>query len=131
MSPRACECTVLFDGGCNLCNASVRFIIRHDRAARFSFASLESAFAAQFHEAKFAKSLLLIEGTHVYAKSTAVLRIARRLDGLWRIVYVFMVVPKPLRDFAYDYVAKHRYKIFGHSQECVVPSPDHASRFRG
>lgn len=130
MNERACESTVLFDGGCTLCNASVRFIIRHDSRARFSFASLESAYAGQFHEAKLAKSLLLHEGNRVYVKSTAVLRIARRLDGLWPIAYGLIVVPKPIRDFAYDFVAKHRYKIFGRSQECMLPSPDIASRFR-
>lgn len=129
MRERTSTSIILFDGVCNLCSASVQFIIRHDRSAHFSFASLESAFAKRYPESTTANSLLLVEGSKVYTRSTAVLRIARRLDGLWPLAYGFVAIPKPLRDVAYDFVAKRRYQIFGRRDTCMLPSPDVQRRF--
>src|SRR5262249_11131123 len=117
---------ILFDGVCNLCNSSVDFIIRRDRRARFRFASLQSA-PARLLLREFGlddsdpKSIVLIENGRAYCRSTAALRIARRLCGPWPLFYVLIVIPPALRDWIYDLMARNRYRWFGRRETCRVP----------
>lgn len=124
---------VLFDGVCNLCQASVQFIIRHDPAARFQFASLQSGVAAELLAGRGRTpdldSVLLVEDGQVYSHSDAALRIARRLAWPWSWLYAFSVVPRPLRDAVYRLIARHRYRWFGRHDECWLPTPALRSRF--
>ena len=125
---------VFFDGVCNLCNASVAFIIKRDKKKMLRFASLQSDFArVQLpHELTtqnaISSIILLVEGK-VYKKSTAALRITKYLRGLWPVAYIFVIVPRFIRDGVYNFIAKNRYKWFGKRQECLIPSPDLADRF--
>ena len=125
---------VLFDGVCNLCNSSIQFIIKHDRAAKFKFAPLQSPLAAQ-HLADLKvgntpiSSIIYIENDAVYQKSTAALKIAKHLDGAWPLLYAFMIVPKFIRDRVYDLIAKNRYKWFGKTEACWIPTPELKARF--
>lgn len=124
---------VLFDGVCNFCDSSVNFIIARDREAYFKFAPLQSA-AGQELRAKYdldesIDSIILIEGDAAYTQSTAALRIVRRLSGLWRLLYGFIIVPKPIRDFFYRLFARNRYRLFGKKDVCMVPTPDVRARF--
>ena len=125
---------VLFDGDCNFCNANVQFIIKRDPVARFHFASLQSDIGQQLVK-KHAipaevDSLVLIENNKAYLKSTAALRIAKKLDGLWHLLFVFILIPWKLRDVAYDFVANNRYKWFGKNEDsCTLPSPEIRKRF--
>jgi len=125
---------VLFDGVCNLCNSSIQFIIKHDRAAKFKFAPLQSPFAAErlsdlkLGNAPFS-SILYVENDEVYQKSTAALKIAKHLDGAWPLLYAFMIVPKFIRDRVYDLIAKNRYKWFGKTEACWIPTPELKARF--
>jgi predicted DCC family thiol-disulfide oxidoreductase YuxK len=123
---------VLFDDVCSLCNASVQFIIVRDPHAVFRFASLQSETGAALRE-KFGvpevDSLVLLEDGRYYMKSSAALRICRRLAGAWKLFYIFWLVPKPLRDYVYDFVAKHRYEWFGKRDHCLMPTPDIRARF--
>jgi predicted DCC family thiol-disulfide oxidoreductase YuxK len=123
---------VLFDGVCSLCNASVQFIIARDPHAVFRFASLQSETGTALRE-KFGvpevDSLVLLEDGRYYTKSSAALRICRRLKGAWKLFYIFWFVPKPLRDYVYDFVAKHRYEWFGKRDHCLMPTPDIRARF--
>jgi len=125
---------VLFDGVCNLCNSSIQFIIKHDRAAKFKFAPLQSPLAAQ-HLADLKvgntpiSSIIYIENDAVYQKSTAALKIAKHLDGAWPLLYAFMIVPKFIRDRVYDFIAKNRYKWFGKTEACWIPTPELRARF--
>jgi predicted DCC family thiol-disulfide oxidoreductase YuxK len=125
---------VLFDGVCNLCNGAVQFIINRDRQGRFSFASLQSA-AAQAHLRQFGLSteafdtFVLVEGGKAYTRSTAALRIARRLPGAWKLLYALVMVPRPVRDWAYGLVARNRYRLFGRRDACMVPTPELKARF--
>ena len=123
---------VLFDDICSLCNASVQFIIVRDPHAVFRFASLQSETGAALRE-KFGVpevySLVLLEDGRYYMKSSAALRICRRLAGVWKLFYIFWLVPKPLRDYVYDFVAKHRYEWFGKRDHCLMPTPDIRARF--
>jgi predicted DCC family thiol-disulfide oxidoreductase YuxK len=130
---------VLFDGVCNFCHASVNFIIERDRKGYFRFAPLQSdtgrelasqyGLAARNADAVSIDSLILIEGGKAYTYSTGALRIARHLDGLWPALYVFILVPRPVRDFLYRSFARYRYRLFGRKDECMIPTPEVRMRF--
>jgi predicted DCC family thiol-disulfide oxidoreductase YuxK len=125
---------ILFDGTCNLCNSVVRFVIPRDPSATFSFATLQSDIGqALLHkydlDTQDIDSVVLSEGGKAYTKSSAVLRIARRLSSFWPIVYGFILIPRIVRDEVYDVIAKHRYRWFGQSEHCLVPTPTTLARF--
>lgn len=125
---------LLFDGVCNLCTGSVQWIIEHDPEGQFQFASLQSE-AGQTLLAAFGlptdefDSVVLIEGEKYYAKSTAALRVAKRLGLPYAALYPFVVVPRFVRDSVYDFVAETRYRVFGKRDSCMVPGPDIEDRF--
>ena len=136
---------MLFDGVCNFCDASVNFVIEHDPEGYFKFAPLQSEagmkLAAEHgFESKVANtettdgsipidSVILVEDGKAYTHSTAALRIARRLKGIWSWAYGFIIVPAPIRDFFYRLFAKYRYRFFGRKDECMLPSPEVRARF--
>jgi predicted DCC family thiol-disulfide oxidoreductase YuxK len=125
---------ILFDGVCNLCNQSVQFVIRHDPNSRFRFAALQSDFGRSEltkHQLDSDKllSIVLLIGDKVYDRSRAALEIARRLDGLMPLMYVFVIVPPFIRNFVYDWIARNRYKWFGKIDECMIPTPELRARF--
>lgn len=121
---------ILFDGECNFCNSTVNFIILHDPSGLFRFASLNSEIGNKLlkeYSVEPTDSIVLIEQGKAYTHSTAILRILKNLKGLWKLLYVFILVPKPLRDFLYRAFAKNRYKLFG--QSCMIPTPEIKERF--
>jgi predicted DCC family thiol-disulfide oxidoreductase YuxK len=125
---------VLFDGVCNLCNRLVRFIIKRDRNGKFKFTSLQSEIGQhwllRFGLAKNEfESFVLIEDDKYYLKSAAALKMLRELGGIWKTFYVFILVPRPVRDFIYDLIAKSRYRIFGKRDICMIPTPELRERF--
>ena len=127
---------VLFDGVCNLCNSTVQFVIRHDKAGRFQFASQQSAAGQRLLEqhnllAKegLANSVVVIEGEKVWLESDAAFHILYRLGGVWSIPAVLWFLPKPFRDWVYQIVAKNRYAMFGKRDSCMIPTPELKSRF--
>jgi predicted DCC family thiol-disulfide oxidoreductase YuxK len=125
---------ILFDGICNLCNGLVRFIIKRDRIGRFKFASLQSDAGHEWLK-RFGittngfDSVVLIREEKYYLKSTGVLKILRDLGGIWKAFYIFIIIPRPLRDFVYDLIAKSRYRIFGKRDTCMIPTPELKDRF--
>jgi predicted DCC family thiol-disulfide oxidoreductase YuxK len=125
---------VLFDGACNLCNRAVQFIVKRDPKGKFKFASLQSdpgqALIKNFAVAGTGlDTFVLIEGDRFFVRSTAALRVLRGLGGIWKLFYGFMILPKPIRDFVYDRVAKSRYRIFGRRESCMIPTGDLTERF--
>jgi len=127
---------ILFDGVCNLCSASVRFIVERDRDAVFKFASIQSDVGKRLMEEHGVAvpegdptSIVLIENGRVFDRSTAALHITRRLRGIWKLGWAFVVVPRFVRDAVYDVVAKHRYRWFGKKDACMVPTPELRTRF--
>ncbi|RDW19594.1 thiol-disulfide oxidoreductase [Oceanobacillus arenosus] len=126
---------ILFDGVCNFCSSSVNFIIERDKRAIFKFGSLQSELGEMLKNKaglpEDTDSIILIENGKAYDKSTAALRISKELDGLWRLFYVFIIVPKPLRDIAYNILARNRYKWFGQMDQCMIPSREIRDRFLG
>ncbi|MEO6593178.1 MAG: DCC1-like thiol-disulfide oxidoreductase family protein [Planctomycetota bacterium] len=125
---------VLFDGDCNLCHGAVQFILQRDAKQRFRFASLQSAagraaLAATGLVGAVPDSIVLVQGGKARVKSGAALAIARGLRLPWPLVSVFWLVPFPLRDWVYDWVARNRYRWFGKRDECWVPTPALRARF--
>lgn len=126
--------TILFDGECNLCSRSVQFIIKHDPRAHFRFAALQSPAGRRLLEAcgagaRAADSVVLIEGACCYTRSDAALRIARHLAGARPLLGMLAAVPRPLRDWAYDIIARNRFGWFGRADACLVPTPALRDRF--
>ena len=125
---------MLFDGVCNFCNSSVNFVIEHDKAGYFKFAPLQSEIGEDLiakHGIDKAEtdSVIVVEDDKAYTHSSAALRIAKRLDGIWSWARAFVVVPKPIRDLAYRLFAKHRYRLFGKQDACMMPTPEVRARF--
>ncbi|MCB0661497.1 MAG: thiol-disulfide oxidoreductase DCC family protein [Saprospiraceae bacterium] len=125
---------LLFDGVCNLCNASVQLIIRNDKKGKFRFASIQSDYGQEAIKkynlgSENLKTVILIVGDTAYKKSRAALEAAKRMDGFWPLFYVFMIVPYPIRDLIYNWVANNRYKWFGKKDQCMIPSPELKDRF--
>ena len=126
--------TILFDGVCNLCNGTVQFVIKRDRAAIFRFASLQSDYAQHLLRqvnlpANQLYSVIVFEDGVAYQKSDAALRIARHLSGFWRWLYIFRFVPKFIRDGLYNFIATNRYRFFGKQDHCMIPTPELKARF--
>ncbi|MBE0648668.1 MAG: thiol-disulfide oxidoreductase DCC family protein [Bacteroidales bacterium] len=125
---------IIFDGVCNLCNGTVRFIISRDRKKRFKFLPLQSEAG---HEMLSTLSLTQLNQSTVayikdgilYQKSAAVLNILRDLGGCWKLFYGLVVVPSFIRDGIYDIVARKRNRWFGRRDSCMIPSPDIRERF--
>ena len=136
MSEPAAPPVIVYDGVCLLCSRWVRFLLEHDRQGRYRFASMQSQSGRhllQSHgldpDSPF--SMLLVEDAWGYTDTTAIARILRSLpDRRWRwLGGVMSWVPRVLRDLAYRFIARHRYLLFGRSEQCFVPSPEQRSRF--
>ena len=126
------KAVILFDGVCNFCNSSINLVIRNDKKAYFQFAPLQGEIAQQLVGNRILptpESVILLEDGKIYEKSTAALRIAKKLDGLWPIVYVLSIIPKLIRDPIYDLIARNRYNWFGKKESCMNPGPDIRNRF--
>ncbi len=123
---------VLFDGVCNLCNAAVNFIIDHDHEAVFRFAPLQSETGRRLTGRcglENEDTIILVENGRCHVRSAAALRIARRLGGAWTLLTILLAVPLPIRDAAYRFVARNRFRWFGKCDTCRMPTPDLKSRF--
>jgi predicted DCC family thiol-disulfide oxidoreductase YuxK len=125
---------VLFDGVCNLCNRSVQFIIKRDKEGLFRFASLQGktgqSLLQQFNlPTGDLNSFVLIENGKVYTRSTGALRMLRRLKGGWKLLYAFIIIPPFIRNAVYSWIAKNRYKWYGKTEACMIPTPELKSRF--
>ncbi|MCC6452581.1 MAG: thiol-disulfide oxidoreductase DCC family protein [Acidobacteria bacterium] len=124
---------VLFDGVCNFCDASVNFIISRDRAGVFRFAPLQSVAGRELIE-KYSipadvDSVILIDNDRAFIHSDAALRIAQRLGGVWKLLSLFRIVPRSIRDWGYKLFAKNRYRLFGKKDSCMMPTPEIRERF--
>jgi predicted DCC family thiol-disulfide oxidoreductase YuxK len=125
---------VLFDGVCNLCNGAVKFIIRHDKKKVFLFASLQSAagkkILAQYNlPPDELNSFILIEKEKAYTRSTGALMVAKKLSGLWPVLYSYIIIPAFIRDSIYNWIGINRYKWFGKKEECMLPTAELRARF--
>jgi len=126
---------LLFDGVCNLCNASVQYIIKHDTKDVFLFAPLQSEVGKQLIEAynvdtkKTDSIILYAPEKGIDYKSTAALKIAKHLGFPRNLMVVFFIVPAFIRNWVYDYIAKNRYKWYGKKESCMIPTPELKNKF--
>ena len=125
---------ILFDGVCNLCNASIDFILKRDSKNRFLVGALQELpgkkLLSNFQvPTDYLDSLVLIEEGEIYHRSTAALRIARKLDGLWPIFYPLILFPTTWRDWIYNWIGKNRYRWFGKKSTCRIPTEKERSKF--
>lgn len=125
---------IVFDGVCNFCNAFVNFVLERDTHGIFKFGTLQSPPAQDLlHHFQLPtqeyESFLLIEQNTLFTKSTAALKILRRLDAPWSLLWVAMLIPRPVRDMVYDFVARHRYGWMGKSDSCRIPTKEEQERF--
>lgn len=134
--PQPSSPVLLFDGVCNLCNASVQWVIRHDPKAVFRFASLQSE-AGQALLQKFnlptdeLNTVVLVDGGKVYTRSDVPIQVGKKLGGWWHLLQMFFIIPRPLRNAVYDWIARNRYRWFGKKEECWLPTPELRERFLG
>lgn len=125
---------ILFDGVCNLCNSSVNFVIKRDKHDVFKFGTLQeepgkSILAKHQIDPSETDSIVFIENNKAYTKSSAAIRISKYLGGAYPLFGVFIIVPKFIRNWVYDYVAKNRYKWYGKKDQCMIPTPELKKKF--
>ncbi|MFK7809688.1 MAG: thiol-disulfide oxidoreductase DCC family protein [Saprospiraceae bacterium] len=125
---------LLFDGVCNLCNHSVQFVISNDKEGLFRFAALQSDVGRQLLQKHNLSpddmdTVVLVMNDKAYTRSSAALHVLRRLGMPFSLLSVFLILPKFLRDFVYDFIARNRYKWFGRQESCWMPTPELKSRF--
>jgi predicted DCC family thiol-disulfide oxidoreductase YuxK len=130
---------LLYDGLCGFCNTSVQVILGHETRTSLRFAPLQGSFAAgvieRHPELKGVDSLVWLEGAgadeRVRVRSSAALSAAWYMGGPWRLLSAFWLIPRPIRDFAYDQFAKRRLAFFGRYGSCPVPAKGVRGRFLG
>lgn len=126
---------ILFDGVCNLCNGAIQFMIKHDKKDAFRYAALQSdigqkLIAERHIDTEKIDSIVLIEpGVAYYTKSDAALQIGKHLKGYSTISSLLLGIPRVIRDFVYDFIARNRYKWYGKKQECMIPTPELKAKF--
>jgi predicted DCC family thiol-disulfide oxidoreductase YuxK len=128
------ENLILFDGVCNLCSASVRFVIRHDQRAIFRFASLQSELGKEICrrrgiDPEDVQTFLVNVDGKILVRSDAAIAVASRFGGVWRIAALLRLVPRVARDSIYSMIARNRYRWFGRTDLCMIPEPKIKERF--
>jgi predicted DCC family thiol-disulfide oxidoreductase YuxK len=125
---------ILFDGVCNLCQRSVQFVLKHDKKAIFQFGSLQGNTGQKMLKeyalgAETLNTFILIENGKVYTRSTAALRVLKIQGFPWSLGYALVILPRFIRDSVYAWIARNRYRWFGRTEECWLPSPEWSERF--
>ncbi|MFN0203049.1 MAG: thiol-disulfide oxidoreductase DCC family protein [Bacteroidia bacterium] len=128
------EKIIIFDGVCNLCNSSVDFVIRRDKAGIFKFTANQhekgkAILAENAVPSDAVNTIYFYEDGKLYHRSTAALRIARHLPFAWNLLYGFIIVPTFVRDAVYNFIAKNRYRWFGEKSTCRLPTKEERARF--
>ncbi|MGP4072005.1 thiol-disulfide oxidoreductase DCC family protein [Piscibacillus sp. B03] len=125
--------TILFDGVCNLCNGIVQFVLKRDKRDHFQFASLQSDAGIQVLENyqlnQGLDTFVYVYKNKAYTKSSAALYVLKGLGGIWKILFIFIIIPKFLRDPIYNWIARNRYKWFGKKDECMLPRREFKHKF--
>ena len=125
---------ILFDGVCNFCNATVDFVMSRDPQKKFMFSTLQSEPAQQIlrdhdFDTQDFETFLYLENGQIFTKSTAALKISKELTGLWPLLYVCVLIPRPIRDMVYQFIGRRRYQWMGKREVCRLPNESDRARF--
>lgn len=126
---------ILFDGVCNLCNSSVQYVIQRDKKDEFRFVALQSELGQKIIKhigianANIDSIVLYLPGIAYYYKSSAVIEIAKSLQGFFNYGMLFRLLPNAFRDVVYDYIARNRYKWYGKKESCMIPTTELKAKF--
>lgn len=134
---------LFFDGVCGLCNGFVDFCLARDKRGKFRYATLQGETAARLlpqagiganppgaePSSEWMRSVVLWRDGKAFRKSEAVIRVFTGLGGIWKIAALGRILPAGLRDLAYDFIARNRYRWFGKRETCRMPSPGERARF--
>ncbi len=128
------DSVVFFDGVCNLCNGFVNFLIDRDTKSKLKFGALQGRTAQEFLDAEYRElrsvdSVVFFKDGKAWTRSTAALKILQELGGVYRVLGVLIIIPRPVRDLVYDFIARNRYSWFGRRDSCRLPTPEVRSRF--
>lgn len=126
---------ILFDGFCNLCDSMINFILKEDKKDLFRFSAIQSDFTKKIIsdkklDSEYLKTIILIYNDKIYFRSDAVLKILILLGGYFKLfAYIFIIIPTPIRDLVYNFIAKKRYLWFGKKENCIISYPDVNDKF--
>ncbi|NDP20307.1 MAG: DUF393 domain-containing protein [Paludibacter sp.] len=125
---------IIFDGVCNLCCGWVNFLIRKDKYAKFTFASLQSESGKKLSDIQKLNSIktdsiIYIKDNQHFIESEAILEIIKDLGGFWKLFLIFRFLPTSILNLFYKYIAQKRYKVFGKRVSCMIPTPELQKRF--
>lgn len=126
---------ILFDGVCNLCNSSINYVIDHDKNDTFRFVALQSDLGELIQEyigienKSLDTIILYVPDEAYYIKSTAAIKVMREFLGFWKLTQIFLILPSPIRDLVYNYIAKNRYRWYGKKESCRIPTPELKAKF--
>jgi predicted DCC family thiol-disulfide oxidoreductase YuxK len=126
---------ILFDGVCNLCDASVQFIYKHDKKDIFRFVAIQSELGQKIinhirvDTSKIDSIILYEPGISYYYKAEAALLIAKELSGVYSFLGYLNFIPNGVKNIVYDYIAKNRYKWYGKKDACMIPTPELKAKF--
>ncbi|MDI1311204.1 thiol-disulfide oxidoreductase DCC family protein [Prosthecobacter sp.] len=128
-----CNHLLLFDGVCHLCNGSVQFILKRDPQGKIKFAPIQSPLGSQLYtqhglDPAAPNAMLFLTPRGAFQASDAALEIARTLGGVWKLALIFKPLPRVLRDAAYYFIARNRYRWFGKDESCMMPTPELKAR---
>lgn len=135
-APQLPDNLVLFDGVCNLCSTLVQFVIRHDPAAKFRFAAIQSEIGREIYQSRGLdpaelETFVFIAGGRIFLRSDAAMEVVSRFDGAWRTFRILRFIPRFARDSIYSFIARNRYRWFGRKEVCMMPTPEIEERFLG
>ena len=124
---------LLFDGICHLCDASVRFIVKRDPQGKIKFAPIQSSLGSQLYaqnglDPAAPNAMLFITPRGAFKASEAALEIALTLGGAWKLALIFKLLPRAIRDAAYYFIARNRYRWFGKDESCMMPTAELKAR---
>lgn len=126
---------ILFDGVCNLCDASIQFIIKHDKKDIFRFVAIQSELGQRIikhigiNTTETDSIILYLPGIAYFYKAEAALKIAKDLNGIYSFLSLLNVFPNSISNMVYDYIAKNRYKWYGKKEQCMIPTSELKSKF--
>lgn len=125
---------LFYDGYCYLCSSTIRLLIRFDMKKKLRFISLQKGLMTPKINKiigiyNINESIIFLSNGKIHTKSNAIIKVIKTLGGAYKLISIFYILPRPIRDFIYDFIAKYRYRIFGKRDNCHLPKAEFTDRF--